>query len=30
MDFAYLAGLSLLFILVNGLAVGCARLGGGS
>ncbi len=30
MDFAYLAGLSLLFILVNGLAVGCVRLGGGS
>ncbi len=30
MDAAYLAGLTLLFVLMNGLAVGCARLGGGA
>jgi hypothetical protein len=30
MDFAYLAGLSLLFVLIDGLAVGCAKLGAGS
>lgn len=28
MDLFYLAGIALLFILMAGLAVGCARLGG--
>ena len=28
MDLIYLAGIALLFILMVGLAVGCAKLGG--
>jgi hypothetical protein len=28
MDLAYLAGISLFFMLAIGLAVGCAKLGG--
>lgn len=28
MDFAYLAGFGVFFILVLGMAAGCARLGG--
>ena len=28
MDLVYLAGISLFFILIAGLAVGCAKLGG--
>lgn len=28
MDLVYLAGISLFFILITGLAVGCAKLGG--